>query len=203
MARPTRKRRRRTRSKTIRRTDQTWNRIRALPGKLIAVILAVATLLGYVVARPQIGIQLPEPVDLYAPMEAPFILSNKGEFAVYHVQPACSWDEVVVKDVGLPPGAAAQLKGPSLNLRTMNFDEVPVFDSGDQHALPCDAVHYADQAPLPNGWAVMHCVVDFTITFRPIRFLHSVMTRHFSFEANALRDRKLHWTVRTLKPLPQ
>jgi hypothetical protein len=178
-----------------------WHRI-PLIGKLLSgVVLGVATLLGYLVVMPQIHTIKPsEPVDPYVPFDLPFGLENAGYFPLYDLKVDCTWDEFEVKDVGVPAGSPRPVKGPTIVMKTQQFEEVPLLASDEGHSFVCDVVHFADPDGIPNGWPVQRCNVKIDMSFGPIRFIDWRISRHFIFEAALGRDGKLHWSEPRLSP---
>lgn len=164
-------------------------------------MLGIATLLGYLILIPQIHASKPsEPVDPYVPFDLPFGLENAGYFPLYNLKVDCTWDEVEVKDVGLPAGSPPQQKGPAIEMKTQKFDEIPVLASGDGHSFVCDVVHFTEPRRIPNGWPIQRCDVKIRMNFRPVRFLSWLVSREFTFDAAVGSDGKLHWSEPRLKP---
>jgi hypothetical protein len=176
-----------------------WRRIPPVVKGASAFLLAVATLLGFVVLPPRISVEKPaESVDVFRPFELPFTVSNDGYFSVYRMTINCIPHELQFRNT---PALAAANKNEQtqFNIKNQAFEQIPLLASGERRSFVCDVFHFREHTSVPNNWPLISCDVGVGITFRPIRFIHWRLFRQFLFQASIASDWKLRWHYPLLK----
>jgi hypothetical protein len=175
-----------------------WRRIPPVVKGILAVLLAVATLLGLVVLPPRIAIEKPdEPVDVFRPFEFPFTLSNGGYFSLYDVRVNCVPDEFTFRKTADIAGSTAL---PQIHVQNQAFVDIRDFAPGDQKSFSCDVFHFDEKTSIPNTMPVVDCDVKIAATFRPIPFIRWRAFKQFIFEASIAGDGTLRWHYPMLLP---
>jgi len=173
------------------------HRIQPWMQRLIALALAVATLLGFVVLPPKVSVESPyEGVDEYRPFELPFTLSNDGYFPVYRVNVGCNPKDLYwTFPPGTPKGKEASA---NIDLTSQTFEQIPELKAGERRSFVCEVFHFVGDINTSTT-AIVGCNVAVKVTFRPIAFIHWRLLRPFEFAASISSTGVLHWHYPFLK----
>jgi hypothetical protein len=176
------------------------DRIRTFPKKLIAAVLGISTLLGYVVLAPRLSVDPPSAgTDPSNPFNELFTLTNKGNFSLYEVNATCA-----EPFLGFAPASGAKTFDPKQPFSLKSEMIVPVFsvsklEPEDPRSFSCNNFSSIRSNGVPIK--IVSCAVIVQIDFKVLRFIPWWPTS-VPLEAFLREDGKLHWSHPVLARLP-
>ena len=169
-------------------------RIPRIARLLIAFVLGVATLAGYVAFVPVIRVGVPSSgSDPKNPFNKPFVVNNEGNFSVYSLKATCG---APAGFEGKPTSGAPTLEegkpaGAEADVQLLSFST----DKLEPHVhRPFTCGTFSNITFSGQLGILTRRFVTIRVDFKPIRFIPWHSSRQFSFEALPQEDGYFHWS---------
>ena len=170
------------------------DRISSISKKLMAAILAVATLVGTgVVLAPQMSVDPPSVVtDPANPFNELFTITNKSYLSLYDVKVTCAEPSIGFNPTSAVPLSATQHLFSTAATVTVSVFSVPKLPHDDPRSFFCNSFSSFRSAGVPMN--IVYCAVKVRVAFKLMGVI-PWWPKSFPLEAYLdYHDGKLHWS---------